>query len=191
MRVHSPVFPASPPSAIGSGGGADPDRFVVPFDAILRRLERTAWVPTGYAIRSVDDVDEDRAFELDNKGWNLVPGTDGWRGDRVWFGEELRSDEFDPAAYLIAIEETTVTYAGLLRVWRNPDGSRPGLVAVLPEHRVHSLAAALLKQGLGAASQWGFDTLATETSPQSPATYPRLIRMGSQPVGRFHQLTPP
>lgn len=166
------------------------DRFVIPFDAILRPLER-AWVPNGYVIRSVVDVDEDRAFELDNKVRNLVPGTDGWYGDREWFGEELRSPEFDPSAYLIAVEEATDTYAGLLRVWRNPDGPRLGLVAVLPEHRVRSLAAALLKQGLKAASEWGFDTLATETSPQNPDTYLGLIRMGLQPVGRFHQLIHP
>lgn len=166
------------------------DRFVVPFDAILRRLER-AWVPKGYVIRSIADVDEDRAFELDNKVRSLVPGTDGWYGDREWFSEELRSTEFDSTAYLIAIEETTDTYAGLLRIWRNSDGPRLGLVAVLPEHRVHSLAAALLKQGLLAASEWGFDTLATETSPQNQDTYPGLIRVGLQPVGRFHQLTRP
>lgn len=166
------------------------DRFVIPFAAIRQRLER-AWTPTGYVIRSVTDVDEDRAFELDNKVRNLVPGTDGWHGDREWFGEELQSPEFDPAAYLIAIEEATNTYAGLIRTWRNPDGPRLGLVAVLPEHRVRSLAAALLKEGLRAASEWGFDTFTTETSPQNSDTYPGLIRMGLQPVGRFHQLTRP
>ena len=166
------------------------DRFVIPFAAILRRVAR-AWVPSGYAIRSVIDLDEDRVFELDNKVRNLVPGTDGWYGDREWFGEELRSPGFDPSAYLVAVEEATDSYAGLLRIWRNLDGPRLGLVAVLPEHRVRSLAAALLKQGLQAASEWGFDELATETSPQNPDTYPGLIRMGLQPVGRFHQLIRP
>ncbi|MDJ0663785.1 MAG: GNAT family N-acetyltransferase [Acidimicrobiia bacterium] len=166
------------------------DRFVIPFDAILPRVAR-AWVPSGYVIRSVADLDEDRAFELDNKVRNLVPGTDGWYGDREWFGEELRSQEFDPSAYLIAVEEATDTYAGLIRVWRNLDGPRLGLVAVRPDHRVRSLAAALLKQGLQAASEWGFNTLTTETSPQNRNTYPGLIRMGLQPVGRFHQLIRP
>lgn len=166
------------------------DRFAIPFDVLLPRLDR-AWVPKRYVIRSVADVDEDRAFRLDNKVRNLVPGTDGWYGDREWFGKELRSDEFDPTAYLIAIEEATETYAGLLRVWRNPDGPRLGLVAVLPEHRVRPLAGALLKRGLNAASTWGFDNLVTETSPDNPDTYPGLMRMRLQPVGRFHQLTRP
>lgn len=166
------------------------DRFVVPFDVVLRRLDR-AWLPNGYAIRSVADVDEDRAFRLDNAVRNLVPGSEGWAGNRQWFAEELRSPEFDPTTYLVAIEESTDSYAGLLRIWRNADGPRLGLLAVLPEHRVRSLAAALLKQGLIAAAEWGFDAFATETSPQNPDTYPGLMRMGIEPIGRFHQLRHP
>ena len=164
------------------------DRFVVSFMPALALLDR-AWVPRGYAIRSVSDVDERRAFELDNEIRNLVPGTDGWVGDREWFGEELRSPEFDPSAYLIAVEEATDAYVGLLRIWRNPTGPRLGLIGILPEHRRRPMAAALLKQGLSAASTWGHDTFATETSPSNPHTYPRLVRMGFNRVGRFHQLT--
>ena len=166
------------------------DRFVIPFAVLLPRLER-AWVPTGYAIRPVLDLDENRVFELDNEARNLVPGTDGWRGDREWFSEELRSPEFAPSGYLVAVEEATDEYAGLIRIWRNPDGPRLGLVAVLPEHRTLSLAAALLKRGLEAASEWGFDRFATETSPQNPDTYRGLIRMGLRPTDRFHQLIRP
>lgn len=166
------------------------DRFVVPFASALTLVER-AWVPSGYAIRSVSDVDEQRSFELDNQIRNLVPGTEGWIGDQAWFGEELRSPEFDPTAYLIAVEETTDSYVGLLRIWRNPSGPRLGLIGVLPKHRRVPIAAELLKQGLTAASTWGHDTFATETSPNNPHTYPRLVRMGMEKVGRFHQLTRP
>lgn len=166
------------------------DRFVVPFDVALRFAQR-AWVPSGYEIRSVADVDEGRAFDLDNAVRNLVPGTDGWVGDRQWFGEELRSEEFDPDAYLIAVEQATDAYVGLLRIWRNPDGPRLGLLAVLPEHRKRSLAAGLLKRGLQAASGWGYDTFTTETSPANSNTHPVLLRLGLEPVGRFHQLIRP
>ncbi len=166
------------------------DRFVIPFDAALRRLAR-AWLPEGYRIRSVADVDEDRAFRLDNAVRSFVPGSEGWMGNRRWFSEELQSAEFDPDAYLVAVDEATDSCVGLLRIWRNEDGPRLGLIGVLPQHRVRSLAAALLRQGLSAASRWGFDTFSAETSPQNPHTYPALLRMGLEPIGRFHQLIRP
>ncbi len=152
---------------------------------------RRAWIPSGYAVRSVADVDEERAFALDNRVRSLVPGTDGWIGNRDWFSDELRSEELDPNAYLLAVEQATDEFAGLVRIWRNPDGPRLGLIGILPEHRRTPLAAALLKQGLEAASTWGHEAFGTETSLANKGTYPALRRMGLTPVGRFHQLLHP
>lgn len=155
----------------------------------VRRLVQRAWVPSGYHIASVADVDERKAFELDIEIRNLVPGTHGWIGDPEWFHEELRSPEFDRDAYLIAVEQVHDRYVGLLRIWRNPDGPRLGLIGVLPERLRTPIAAALLKQGLKAASGWGYDSFMTETSPSNAHTYPRLERLAAERLGRFAQLS--
>lgn len=166
------------------------ERFRITFSEVLGLLER-AWVPTGYEIWSITDVDERKAFELDNAIRNLVPGTDGWYGDAAWFHDELNSPEFAADAYLIAIDQATGDHVGLLRIWRNPDGPRLGLIGVLPEHRSKPLAAALLKQGLHAASGWGYDSFLTETSPSNPHTFPRMKKLKSEQLGGFVQLTRP
>ncbi|MGI9528076.1 MAG: GNAT family N-acetyltransferase [Acidimicrobiia bacterium] len=163
------------------------ERFTVRFSDALALVDR-AWVPTGYRIASVADVDEHDAFELDNAIRNLVPGTDGWTGKRDWFHDELNSAEFDRDAYLVAVERATDRCVGLLRIWRNQDGPRLGLLGVLPDHRRGPLAAALLKQGLDAASGWGYDSFVTETSPSNDHTYPRLSRIASDRLGSFGQL---
>ncbi|MGI9666702.1 MAG: GNAT family N-acetyltransferase [Acidimicrobiia bacterium] len=164
------------------------ERFRVPF-ADAMRVVRRAWVPSGYRIASVVDLDEGRVFELDNAIRNLVPGTDGWAGDPTWFHAELESEAFDKDAYLVAVEEATDRYGGLIRIWRNPAGPHLGLIGVLPDHRVQPLAAALLKQGLAAAADWGFDAVYADTSPSNAHTYPRLERLGAERIGGFVQMT--
>ncbi len=173
--------------AVGFVTEVEGERFRLPFNEIMRPLER-AWVPTGYRIVSVADVDEAAAFELDNRIRSLVPGSDGWQGDREWFSEELASPEFSADAYLVAMDVATEQLVGLLRIWRNPDGPRLGLIGLLPDHRRPSLAAALLKQGLGAAATWGSETFVTETSPSNENTYPRMIKLNCERLGGFVQL---
>lgn len=164
------------------------ERFTVRFcDALA--LVRRAWVPAGYRVASVADIDEGKVFELDNAIRNLVPGSDGWTGNRDWFRDELHAPEFDRDAYLIAVERSSDQCVGLLRIWRNQDGPRLGLLGVLPDHRGGPLAAALLKQGLGVASQWGHDSFVTETSPSNAHTYPRLARVSADQLGQFAQMS--
>ena len=119
---------------------------------------------------------------------NLVPGTDGWAGDVQALRAELTSPEFDSSAYLVAVEQSSGTLAGLVRIWHNPSGPRLGLIGVLPAHRHKPLAAALLKEALSAAATWGFDEFVSQTSPANAHTYPRLRRMGLAPIGSFVQL---
>jgi GNAT superfamily N-acetyltransferase len=164
------------------------ERFRFRFDAALGYLRR-AWVPTGYRLHSASEVDEARLLSLDNAIRNLVPGTDGWYGDADWFHDELSvSPPYDPDGYLVAVEASTDEYIGLVRVWRNPDGPRLGLVGVLPDHRSLPVGAALLRSALSAAADWGHKTFTTETSPSNARTHPRLVRLGAERMGRFAQL---
>ncbi len=164
------------------------ERFRIGFGDVLPRLTR-AWVPSGFSIHPADEVDEDRLFALDNAVRHDVPGTDGWQGDRRWFHEELaEAPPFDPAAYLVAVDDQTDRYVGLVRVWRNPDGPRFGLIGVLREYRRTPIAAALLKHALSAASGWGHATFTTETSLTNAVIYPRLQQLAAESMGRFLQL---
>jgi hypothetical protein len=64
------------------------ERFRIRFDRVLAWLRR-AWDPSGFSIHPADTVDEDRLFILDNTLRQATPGTDGWRGDRAWFHEDV------------------------------------------------------------------------------------------------------
>lgn len=164
------------------------ERFRVRFDAALARLER-AWLPSGFSIHPADTVDDDRLFTLDNTLRQDTPGTDGWRGDRDWFGRELaESPPFDPSAYLVAVDDSNGEYAGLARIWRNPTGPRFGLIGVLRQYRNTPIAAALMKQTLTASASWGYDTFTTETSPSNPTIHRRMHRIGAESLGRFLQM---
>ncbi len=164
------------------------EAFEVPFGSALAGLRR-AWVPTGLTIRSAAGADPARLFTLDNTLRHITPGTDGWRGDRKWFLDELaEAPPFDPDAYLVAIDEANGEYAAMVRVWRNPTGPRLGFVGVLPQYRNTVIAAALLRQALGAAAGWGHATFATEASTTNRAVHPRLVRLGGVSRGRFLQM---
>ncbi len=166
------------------------EAFRIPFEDALR-LVRRAWLPVGYVVRQVDAVDEQALFRLDNAIRDLVPGTDGWVGDRAAFHAELIAPECDPSAFLVAMERASGELVGLVRIWRNPSGPRLGLIGVLPQHRSRPLAAELRRRALTAASTWGFGHIVSETSPDNARTYPRVQRMGWQPTGSFLQLRRP
>jgi GNAT superfamily N-acetyltransferase len=166
------------------------ERFQVWFDSALGRLRR-AWVPSGVAIHSADSVDLDRLFTLDNIIRNDVPGTEGWRGNRRWFRAELADEEFDADGYLVAVDQASDEYIGLVRMWRKPSEPYLGLVGVIRQHRGGSIAAALLRQALSAAAGWGSETFGTHASISNPVSYPALLRLDAEPRGRFRQLVRP
>lgn len=164
------------------------ERFRIAFDTALDRLRR-AWIPSGFSIHPADTLDEERLFTLDNTVRHDVPGTDGWRGDRDWFHEELaESPPFDPAGYLVAIDDRNGEYVGLVRIWRNAAGPRLGLVGVIRQYRNTPIAAVLLKRALTAASDWGHASFVTETSRANTVVYPRLMRLGAESLGEFERL---
>lgn len=164
------------------------ERFRIPFDKALGWLER-AWIPSGFSIHPADTVDEDRLFTLDNTLRQDTLGTDGWRGDREWFHDELaEAPPFDPSAYLVAIDDGNGEYVGLVRIWRNQTGPRFGLVGVVRQYRNTPIAAALLKQAVTAASKWGYDAFVAEASPANKVIYPRMERIEAESMGQFLQM---
>lgn len=157
------------------------ERFDVRFGAALASLRRAP--PHPYRILDARDVEPDQLFELDNALRDLVPGTNGWQGNRAWFDSELT----DPGSYLVAAMPASDRLVGLARMWNNPSRPRFGLVGVLPEHRRPSPAVDLLRRVISEASSWGHDSFTTETTTVNRVVHPRLRRIGT-PTGQFHQM---
>lgn len=174
--------------AAGFAGDFVGERFRVAFETALEPLHRVR-IPVGMSIHPADAVDEGKLFTLDNTIRHDVPGTDGWRGDREWFHDELAtSPPFDPTGYLVAIDDGNGEYAGLVRIWRNEGGPRLGLIGVIRQYRNTSIAATLLKRALTAASGWGYESFVTETSSANTAVYRRLKRLDAESLGEFVRL---
>jgi GNAT superfamily N-acetyltransferase len=111
---------------------ADPGPLVVP-------------VPAGYSLISAADADVDALRRLDDELRQDVPGARGWVNDPEEFVEQtLHSRLFHPATYLVAVEETTGAYAGLVRVWVARRWAKLALVGVRPDHRRRGLGRAMV-----------------------------------------------
>ena len=158
--------------------------FDVPFRSAL---QATAGHPsTRIEMVQADRVSSDELFELDTALRQDMPGSDGWRGNRTWFDDELASPAFDPTAYLVARDRSDGQLVGLCRFWKNADGAALGLIGVRPSHRTGRPALALLHESLTAASRWGFDTFSTHTARASLQR--RLQAIGATQTGGFSQL---
>jgi GNAT superfamily N-acetyltransferase len=164
------------------------DKFLIRFDVALAALTR-ARLPSRFRLDQADTVDVERLFALDSAIRRDVPGSDGWVGNRRWFRDELRErPPFDPRAYLVGIDRNSGDYAGLVRIWRNADGPRLGLLGVTRPYRGTPLAAALLARSLSAASQWGHSAFTTETSTSNLAVHRGVRRLEPKPIGSFYQM---
>lgn len=162
------------------------EKFDVGFDPVLRLVGRTV-PPSRFSVVPASSADVESLSDLDNELRQLVPGSEGWHADSDWVRAELEeSPPFDPASYLVGVAPDG-SYAGLARIWRNPEGPRFGLVAVKPAYRMTRLGPALIAGVLRAASKWGFDTFTTETSIGNRHIHPRLHRLGARSTGYVYQ----
>jgi ribosomal protein S18 acetylase RimI-like enzyme len=141
---------------------------------------------------SAADCDVDRLRELDDALRQDVPGATGWRNDPVRFADQTFADpEFDPATYLIAVAESTGGYAGLVRVWVRPEGSRLGLIGVLPAFRRRGLAVALLNRVFGVLSARGQAEVSCEVDETNTASNELFTSLGARRVGGAVELMRP
>lgn len=166
----------------------------------VRRREHHYRVPTrpvevaltGFAFVSAAGSDVDRLRELDDALRQDVPGASGWRNDPAGFVEQTFGDpEFDPATYLVAAEESTGTYAGLVRVWVRPRVSRLGLIGVLPAYRRRGLASALLARAFGVLRARGQTEVDCEVDETNVGSNTLLTRLGAHRIGGALELVRP
>jgi GNAT superfamily N-acetyltransferase len=158
-------------------------KYLIPTDPEVTRL-RGIETPPGFVLLGAEQVDEDRLRILDDTLRQDVPGTDGWRWSEAAFREEtFESPFFDPTTYLVAIEQTNGEYAGLVRVWNNPEGPRLGLIAVVRRYRRRGLAKALLVHALGVLHQRGKTEASAEVDDTNVASTSLLTALGARRTG--------
>jgi GNAT superfamily N-acetyltransferase len=136
-----------------------------------------AQLPPGVAGISVADADMNRLRLLDDVLRDDVPGTGGWRSTPTEFADDFSGPGFDPATYLVAVEESTGEYIGLVRIWMNRSGPRIGMFGARREYRRRGITVGLLARCLSAARDSGHRMATSEydeTNEASAAVFERL-----------------
>jgi hypothetical protein len=162
-------------------------RYDVPFGPALRH--GAGYRSSRLEIMTADQVDPDQLFALDTELRQDIPGNDGWRGNRVWFDDEMASNEFDPTAYLVARDPQTGHLVGLCRFWNNQPQPSLGMLGVRRGYRTGLPALSLLYEAMQAASRWGSDTFEAHTA--RPSLQRRLQAIGARTTGGFTRLRHP
>lgn len=174
------------------GLGFEPARreilLAVPVDPAVTGLRQSGPVP-GIVLLSADAVDENALRELDDTLRADVPGCTGWVNDPMEFREYTFDErQFDPATYLVAVDDTSKRFAGLVRVWTNPRRSRLGLVGVTAPYRRRGLARALLARAFAPLHERGVRTVAAEVDVANSSSLALLNGIGAEPVGESIEL---
>ena len=165
--------------------------YAIPTDPAVTGLTNVA-VPAGFEILTADRVSEDQLRELDEELKQDVPGADGWKWDRQGFrNETYDAPDYDPATYLVAIEQATGRYAGLVRVWNRPSGPRLGLIGVGRPYRRRGLARLLLAQVFAVLHQRGETDVVAEVDIANASSNRLLIGLGARRTGGTIELIRP
>jgi ribosomal protein S18 acetylase RimI-like enzyme len=163
--------------------------YALPSDA-----PRPTQPPGGFAVVSAADADVDRLRKLDEELRQDVPGTAGWRNDPGEFARETFQDPgFDAATYLVAVEDGTGDYAGLVRVWIGRDGRPPrlGLIGVRSAYRGRGLARALMTRAFGVLHERGAPEVVTEVDETNMASNALMASFGARRIGGAVELFRP
>jgi ribosomal protein S18 acetylase RimI-like enzyme len=165
--------------------------YTIPTDPTVTGLIDMA-APAGFEIVTADRVSEDRLRELDDELKQDVPGADGWRWDRQGFRKETYdASDFDPATYLVAFEQASGRYAGLVRVWNRPSGPRLGLIAVGRPYRRRGLARLLLARVFAILQQQGTTEVVAEVDVTNTGSNRLFTSVGARRTGGFIELIRP
>ncbi|MDP9868806.1 MULTISPECIES: GNAT family N-acetyltransferase [Streptosporangium] len=160
-------------------------------DPHVTGLSSTA-APAGFTIVTADQVPEKGLRELDDELRQDVPGCAGWKWDRQEFRRQTYdSPDFDPATYLVAVDQSTGRYAGLARVWGSLSMPRLGLITVGRPYRRLGLARALLARVFGLLHQRGKTSVIAEVDATNLGSTTLLSEIGARRVGGSIELIRP
>lgn len=162
--------------------------FLVPVDPALTGLG-DARPPAGIVLLAADAVDEDRLRALDDALRTDVPGTSGWVNDPGEFRQyTFDQPHFDPATYLVAVDDARKQFAGLVRVWNHPVHARLGLIGVTRAYRRRGLARGLLAAAFAPLHERGVSSVAAEADDANVASAALLRAIGARPTGETLEL---
>jgi predicted acetyltransferase len=170
-------------SALTAAGFVESRREAVVAISVEAALEALADAPLpgGFRFRSAAEVDEDRLRLLDDELRQDVPGTSGWRSTTEEFRDHTFADpDFDPRTYLVAIDDVSGDYVGLVRIWMGPRGSRLGMVGVRREQRRRGIAFALISEALRAVRSTGVAEVTMTYDLQNDASEAIAERLGGR-----------
>jgi len=163
---------------------------LIPTDPQITGLHATD-EPEGVVIISAIDADEDQLRLLDEALKQDVPGNAGWKWDPGDFHIETFGSDFDPSAYLIAVDKNSGEYLGLARVWDDPGRPRLGLIAVLRPYRRRGFASVLLARVFRAVHERGKSEVTAEVDDTNTPSQSLLMRLGAQRTGGTVELIRP
>lgn len=170
-------------SSIGFAEHRREDEYLIPIAPQATGLHQAAF-PAGFSAISADAADEGRLRALDETLRADVPGSDGWVNDPDQFHEyTFDPRHFDPATYLLAVHDSSGQYAGLARVWNDPDHPRLGLIGVVSSHRRRGLARALLAAAFRPLHARGITHVTAEADITNEPSTALLNRIGARRTG--------
>jgi ribosomal protein S18 acetylase RimI-like enzyme len=141
-------------------------------------------LPDGLALLPVSDVDETQLRELDDRLREDLPGSVGWVNDPAEFHDYTFDERwFDPATYLVAVDDERREFAGLVRLRANGNRSRLGLVAVGRPYRRRGLARAMLASALQPIHERGVREVMAEVDESNVAGLALLRGIGAVATG--------
>ncbi|HLY94209.1 MAG TPA: GNAT family N-acetyltransferase [Gaiellaceae bacterium] len=145
--------------------------------------------PDGISFRRADEIDEGTLRTLDNELRQDVPGTDGWRWDVSGFHEETyESPHFDPATYLVAVDDAAREAVGIVRVWMRPNEPKLGFIGVTAAYRRRGIALALLAAVFAELRARGVDEVTTTIDEANIASRALLEGLGARRTGTSVEL---
>jgi ribosomal protein S18 acetylase RimI-like enzyme len=163
--------------------------FMVPVDPAVTGLRGTS-LPDGLVAVPADAVDENLLRELDDELRKDLPGSEGWRNDPADFHESTFDDgHYDPATYLVAIDERAEAFAGLVRIWISRRHARLGLVTTARRYRRRGLARALLAAAFDGVRERGLIEVTAEADETNHASITLLESIGARRTGTSLELT--
>jgi ribosomal protein S18 acetylase RimI-like enzyme len=157
--------------------------YLIPVDPGVTGLVESP-LPDGMVLLGADAVDETELRLLHDALRADVPGSDGWLSDPQEFRERCFDERsFDPATYLIALDDTVPAFAGLVRIMLMPRRARLGLVGVRSGYRRRGLARALLAAAFAALPERGFTQVGAEVDATNTASIRLLEQLGGRRSG--------
>ncbi len=159
------------------------DEYLVPTGPAVTGLQ-DARFPAGIHAMSAADAEVGALRALDDLLRQDVPGTDGWVNDPGEFQEyTFGSRHFDARTYLVAVDEATGRYAGLVRVWNEPSRWRLGLIGVVAAYRRSGVARALLAAAFRPLHDQGISEVAAEVDVTNAACVTLMRSLGARRTG--------